>query len=448
MLTKIACVVCAVFGVHGMATSQTGWTHVTSTGPSARGAHAMAFDSHRGRMVMFGGENAANNWGLGDTWEWDGSNWLLVATTGPSPRRFHAMTYDSIRRKIVLFAGGDMLGRLSDTWEWNGSTWTLMASTGPPGVQGHAMAYDSLRGRTVLYGGKDTFGNPPIGTWEWDGLTWRQLLAGGPGARDNHAMVYDSHRDRTVLTGGFQGDTWEWNGAAWTQVTTTGPGPRKGQRMAYDALRCTTLLFGGRNLTWFTDTLQWDGNSWATVNSAGPSNRDWHAMAYDSLRGRVVLFGGYGSGVNITLGDTWEWTGLPGTASTYGSGCGSPALALSPLGPYLPMIAATARASLVNVPSTLAFVALGWSRTAIGPFALPLPMASWGMPGCNFLQSAEVAALPVTITGPNTATFTLPIPNMSVLIGAQVYLQGWAFAPGVNPGETIVSNGLNWGIGY
>jgi hypothetical protein len=103
---------------------------------------------------------------------------------------------------------------------------------------------------------------------------------------------------------------------------------------------------------------------------------------------------------------------------------------------------------LTNIPSTLAFVAFGWNRTAIGPFALPFSLLGYGMSGCDLLQSSEFSALPVTFSGSSTATFSLPLPNISGLIGLRCYLQGWAYAPGVNPGHTIVSNALDWLIGF
>ena len=132
---------------------------------------------------------------------------------------------------------------------------------------------------------------------------------------------------------------------------------------------------------------------------------------------------------------------------TFGSGCGNPALDLAPILSARPTIGTTAQAALANIPSAVAFVALGWSRTAFGVSPLPLSLAGFGMPGCDLLQSAEAAAEPVTFTGTGSATFSLPLPNMTGLVGAQLYLQGWALAPGVNAGNTIVSNGVEWGIG-
>jgi hypothetical protein len=91
--------------------------------------------------------------------------WTQVAPSGPGVRWGHAMAYDSQRGRTVLFGGNPSSGLpLGDTWEWNGSAWTQVSITGPSGRAGHAMAYDSQRGRTVLFGGS---GYPE--TWEWDG---------------------------------------------------------------------------------------------------------------------------------------------------------------------------------------------------------------------------------------------------------------------------------------
>ncbi|MEC7583116.1 MAG: hypothetical protein VYE77_02250, partial [Planctomycetota bacterium] len=172
-----------------------------------------------------------------------------------------------------------------------------------------------------------------------------------------------------------------------------------------------------------------------------------HAMAYDSQRGATVMFGGVVGGL---VGDTWERpSDSPSVTSTFGSGCGNPVLDLAPVSGAGPIIGTTAQASLTNVPTppSIAFVALGWSTTTTGAFPLPLPLDTFGMPGCFLLQSSEAAAEPTTITGPGTATFSLPLPGITGLIGVQLYLQGWAVAPGANPSGTIVSNGVSWLIG-
>jgi hypothetical protein len=65
----------------------------------------------------------------------------------------------------------------------------------------------------------------------------------------------------------------------------------------------------------------------------------------------------------------------------------------------------------------------------------------------DLLQSSEVLGLPAPITGPGAATFSVALPNIPGLVGLRVYLQGWASAPGVNAGNTITSNGVEWTIG-
>ena len=67
------------------------------------------------------------------------------------------MAYDSQRGRVVLFGGYGDSGGLADTWEWDGSTWVERTpATSPPARSGHAMAYDSQRGRVVLFGGYGT----------------------------------------------------------------------------------------------------------------------------------------------------------------------------------------------------------------------------------------------------------------------------------------------------
>lgn len=212
--------------------------------------------------------------------------------------------------------------------------------------------------------------------------------------------------------------------------------------MAFDSLRGVTVMFGGGSFR--SDTWEWDGSNWLGPLPSGPGGRIDHAMAYDDQRYRTVLFGGWiNNGNTVHYPETWA---LTDPANTFGVGCGIPALELSPVLGAGPTIGSTARCTMANVPSTLAFVALGWSRSSFGAFALPLTLAGFGMPGCTLLQSSDAPSEAVSATGPSTATYSLALPNMSGLIGLRLYLQGWAFAPGANAGNTIVSNGVEWRI--
>jgi hypothetical protein len=269
-------------------------------------------------MVLFGGDSLGGEL-FGDTWEWDGAHWTQVEDTGPSPRSGHALAYDSGRSRVVLFGGGVPAPR-GDTWEWDGQGWTQIDDTGPEPRQGHAVAYDSSRSRTVLFGGEAAGPALRGDTWEWDGQGWTQVQDTGPSARKAHALAYDGSQQRMILYGGDLGgnaaaDTWAWNGTTWTEVEDIGPGPVSDSAVA--AGGAGMILFGGMagspaavsGLTW-----EWDGAHWTLRQDIGPSPRWGHAAAFDTNRGRAVLFGGASvpptdaAVADHVLGDTWEET--------------------------------------------------------------------------------------------------------------------------------------------
>lgn len=434
------------------------WIQVAASGPSGRTETAMAFDSLRGRTVVWGGLSAVNlnAYYPATTWEWDGSAWIEHLVNTPPPRRRHRMVFDSQRGRVVMFGGFDGSGPLfGDTWEWDGASWTQMSASGPAPRQGPAMAYDSVRGRTVLFGGF-VIGSPVAAgdTWEWDGNLWTQVSSTGPSPRIRVHMVFDSQRAVTVLHGGLGAtalnDTWEWDGVSWVQANVPGPPARNEPALAYDSGRGRTMMFGGgMQGTPVAETWAFDGTAWTRMLDSGPPARDQASMAYDSVRGTMVMFGGaFVAGTSfVLLPGTWERTGgFVHTAVEFGGGCGSPALALASDSAAPPVIGATAQAILTNVPS-VAFVAIGFSDTAWGAASLPYPLATFGMPGCDMLQSAELGAVPMTPSGPGMATFGLPVPNSIGFVGLDLYLQAWAPSPGANAAGVIVSNGLHWRVG-
>ncbi len=99
------------------------WTQVADTGTSPRNAHAMAYDSQRQRVVLFGGYARESASLCGDTWEWDGKHWTQRQDMGPGARSMPGMAYDSLSKRGVLFGGfggvkaGSAGSTLADTWE-------------------------------------------------------------------------------------------------------------------------------------------------------------------------------------------------------------------------------------------------------------------------------------------------------------------------------------------
>ena len=313
------------------------------------------------------------------------------------------------------------------------------------------MAYDSVRQRVVLFGGMGSSG--ALGdTWEWDGGAWLQRSPlSSPPPRSLHAMAYDASRHRTVLFGGagsgLLADTWEWDGSVWAaKFTSSFPPARMFHAIAYDGLAQRIVLFGGGLiLSAFGDTWGYDGSDWVDLMpSASPSARYGHGMSFDDSRHRVVLFGG-----SAPSGETWI-NGFPTIAATgtpYGTGCGQPPLGVVPDAAGRPILGQTASATIVDAPTSATFVAMGSNNQTYGPFALPVTLAGIGMVGCDLHQSAEVLGLATSPASPTTRSFSLAIPNTQTLIGLHVYLQAYAFAPGANPLNVIISNAIDWRLG-
>lgn len=273
--------------------------------PAGRTGHAMAYDSSRGVIVLFGGWTTARY--SDETWTWDGTNWtLLEPASRPSPRYEHAMTCDSDRKTIVLFGGHGDAGAVGDTWAWDGVSWIQRGPAAKPSPRkGHTMVYDVHRHVAVLFGGETS----PYSTetWEWDGTTWeKRNPATSPSSRADHGMVYDLDRAVTVVFGGslkpsgIGGETWQWNGEEWVEIATGGPSPRKSVPMVYDQDRRRCVLFGGT--TGGAETWEYDGSLWVRRAIAGPSSRYDHAMAYDGARRVTVMTSGGG--------ETWEWDSI------------------------------------------------------------------------------------------------------------------------------------------
>lgn len=293
------------------------WHARLVTGPGIRRDHAMAYDSRRGVVVLFGGTNVGWTGGLlGDTWEWDGRTWTQVSSTGPPARSAHVMTYDAHRGVTVLFGGYDAnIGFAQDTWEWNGTTWTLRDVNTKPSPRTHAgMAYDLNRRVSVLFGGYRGRNAGNSGeTWEWNGSSWVLRSTSGPPATSQHALAFDAARGMTLLFGGSSGGTvvgtWMWNGGSWALATPQlAPSHRWDHAMTYDGSRQSVLLFGGE-LPYGEvsgETWEWTGAAWSLLADTGPPPRNEHAMAFDAERSVTVLFGGIVLNAGIS-NDTWEY---------------------------------------------------------------------------------------------------------------------------------------------
>ena len=150
------------------------WVPLDSAGPRRAGFSAAAFDEARGVLVvpvLFGGSDAG-------VWEWDGRRWSHVRATGPSTRQTYGLAYDAHRRRIVLVGGqGGRAGPyLDDEWTWDGKQWsqeTRARGTAPAGRGGATLLRDATRERLLYFGGYND--SLLADFWALDASGWRRL---------------------------------------------------------------------------------------------------------------------------------------------------------------------------------------------------------------------------------------------------------------------------------
>jgi len=93
----------------------------------------MAYDAARQRTVLFGGSRTGFGSHLADTWEWNGKNWVQIKpATSPPARWLHGMAYDSARGRTVMFGGifHQSPTKFADTWEYIGPSLSTFTSFG------------------------------------------------------------------------------------------------------------------------------------------------------------------------------------------------------------------------------------------------------------------------------------------------------------------------------
>ena len=91
------------------------------TSPGARGFVDLVFDAASSRVILVGGARGTTFYS--ETWAWQGATWAPLAVSSPPQRWASAVAGDTARQRVVLFGGYDN-GDLDDLWEWDGTSWT------------------------------------------------------------------------------------------------------------------------------------------------------------------------------------------------------------------------------------------------------------------------------------------------------------------------------------
>jgi len=216
------------------------WTHITDTGPSARGNAKMVYDSKNDLIVLFGGEESV--YSHGDTWVFDPStNVWSNKNPSPSPqeRARAAMAYDAESGKVLLFGGLNKAAGslLNDTWLYDVATNTwqqVVTATAPSAREFPSLASDG-NGVFYLFGGwrmdADGLSLYLDDTWKFDLTTMEWTKASpstSPPAQSQGALLHIGS-SRFILVGGWRdsplGEVWIYDANQNTWSTEVGPPP-------------------------------------------------------------------------------------------------------------------------------------------------------------------------------------------------------------------------------
>ena len=220
--------------------------------PIQRQYPSMAFDSMRGKLMVFGGRSSVDNGYKNDIWEWSGIDATLTnRTTGgikPDVRYQAALVYDSKRDRLLMF-GGYGTTVYDDLWAWAPTTreWTQISFTGtrPTARYGHWMFYDPVRDKVYVLRAEP--GRLPGLGVRSRANTWQDRTVTSPPAgvsRSYFDVAFDTTRGKIVMLGGYYNgvyntDIWEWD-------TTRGCGRSRCPR---PARRCPTVATTRRSHT-------------------------------------------------------------------------------------------------------------------------------------------------------------------------------------------------------
>jgi hypothetical protein len=305
----------------------TRWTLLYPThSPAVRAAHAMAIDTKRSQIVLFGGRTGHAKTDLNDTWIFNGFDWTEAQpATSPSERAYSGLAYDSTRDRFVLFGGAhaESDGKTSttyhDTWEFDGTNWTKTNDSGPDIVK-PKLAYDEDTRQMILVGADSTFVTHMY-VYDSAGGSWNeQKPANLPACFSGGSLAYLPDAKLVIATGGIctssptTEDVVAWDGTDWHPVTATNtPARLFDAAVTYDQSRQTTLVFGGVStislittaVTPLPDLNAFAGTVWSVrFDSTTPPRRSLPVFVTDPDRNAIWMTGG----VNEveSLADLWK----------------------------------------------------------------------------------------------------------------------------------------------
>ncbi len=320
------------------------WTKIafirTGTDPLPYYFPTLTFDPVAAKLVLIAGYYQARELWEINTADWSVTNRSVPTTNGPFQRQYPSIAFDTKRGKLMVFGGYGSDGLYKqDIWEWSGVDGQLFnrttVDTKPVGRYQAGMVYDSKRDQLLLWGGAGTGVTNDVWSWAPMTRTWTMLSVTGaqPNVQNGQNMFYDATRDRVVLWLNYY-TIWEFNPGtnAWLQRLNTPTGiptgytQRGNYEITYDTDRSKMLFIAGYGYVATVGNVydaavwEWDAITGAFTERAQaaaaviPTGRYQHGVTYDPSRRVVVMFAGYGQTTGATgpLNDSWEWDPISG----------------------------------------------------------------------------------------------------------------------------------------
>lgn len=285
------------------------WSKLAA-GPKARYAYQTVWDSHKQRILLFGGETNPK-FEIWDTlWSFspEKGKWTELKSEGkrPARRAYHAACFDTKRNGMWLH-GGFNPNFLDDLWFFDSEkeTWKQIDVKGvkPSPRDGHDLYYNPKADQLILLGGLLDFARFELSDelWVYDiGKNSWSKKTNGPSARILYCGCPDIKGQRLFICGGIgkgggpvSGQLWIYDIAKdrWDSAKENRPNFAAG-RMVFVPEPDRLLIFGGGD----THTEVWydlKTGTWSAADKPAPAPaRSYHAMCLDPKSRRVYVLGG------------------------------------------------------------------------------------------------------------------------------------------------------------
>lgn len=302
---------------------------VEGTDISVRTDPTVAWDTSRGRLLVFGGcTDAIGGTYASDLWAYDPdtSVWTEITPTGtpPSARFGAGGFYDAANDRFYVILGSDG-SPLTDTFYYNCTTnaWVEVSTTGTPPSY-YRGAYKASTQEWFVYdtgyGGPTTYSKLTLSTGAWSqvAVTYSGVGTDYPDETNQTLRcVFDSESNSMVVFGG--GHEVAALYPAILDLTTDAYSlgtafPDADGRGAFGAICCSgnMVLVGGANFGGGDEGISGNlsiydisGDAWTTALAVGALAERMNPGLAITDTSQLILVGGETLGTHITIGDVW-----------------------------------------------------------------------------------------------------------------------------------------------